>query len=200
MGVSNQKWPWFAVQVRTSTEKSAANLLRYKELECFLPLSELRRRWSDRMKKFEVPLFPGYLFCRLNPTDRLSVLQTPGVIQIVGTGKIPTPVDDDEIAALQCVGKSGLPAQPWAFLQVGHVVRIEYGPLRGLTGIVVNVKSESKLILSVTLLQRSVAVEVDRDWLSVYRTSRAEIAIEPGPSMDRTARAVQAREGGTSAR
>ncbi len=222
--MGDSKQPWFAIQVRTSAEKIATNLLQYKGFECFLPLSKSRRRWSDRIKELEVALFPGYLFCRFDPGNRLPILKTPGVIQIVGIGKIPAPVDDCEIAALQRVGKSGVPARPWPFLQVGRVARIEYGPLRGLTGIVVNVKSESKLILSVTLLQRSVAVEVECDWLSApYPTSRAALAMESGHSTpidpnyavaggdagdfqarqlrqtDRIARAVHAREGGTHA-
>lgn len=166
MSVCNQAWPWFAVQVRTLMEKTAANLMQYKDLECFLPLGKSRRRWSDRMKELEVPLFPGYLFCRFDPCNRLPILKTPGVIQIVGMGKTPIPVDEDEIAAIQRVEKSGVQAQPWPFLPVGRTAQIGYGPLRGLTGVVVNVKSESKLVLSVTLLQRSVAVEIDRDWLS----------------------------------
>ncbi len=197
MGASNQEWPWFAVQVRTSAEKTATNLLQYKGLECFLPLGKSRRRWSDRIKQLDVALFPGYLFCRFDPGNRLPVLKTPGVIGIVGMGKTPTPVDDGEIAAIQRVGKSGLAAQPWPFVQTGHVARIEYGPLRGLAGIVVSAKSESKLVLSVTLLHRSVAVEVDRGWLGEARPpSRADLAIEPGPSMDQVARAVQAYKGG----
>jgi transcription antitermination factor NusG len=102
----------------------------------------------------------------MNPHNRLPVLMTPGVIQIVGVGKTPIPVEEEEIAAIQRVGKSGLPTMPWPYLEVGHVVRIEEGPLRGLAGIVVKIKSGLKLVLSVSLLQRSVAVEIDRTWIS----------------------------------
>ena len=165
MEASDQSWPWFAVQVRTCTEATAANLLQHKGYECYLPLARSRRLWSDRVKELEVPLFPGYLFCRFDPYHRLPVLKTLGVLQIVGAGKIPIPVDETEINAIQQLGRSGVPAQPWPFLEVGDVARIQCGPLRGLTGIVVGVKSELKLVLSVTLLQRSVAVEVERNWL-----------------------------------
>lgn len=123
------------------------------------------RRWSDRMKEVEVPLFPGYLFCRMDPHNRLPVLMTPGVIQIVGVGKAPIPVGEEEIAAIQRVGKSGLSTMPWPYVQVGHVARIEDGPLRGMSGIVIKIKSGLKLVLSVNLLQRSVAVEIDRSWI-----------------------------------
>jgi transcription antitermination factor NusG len=141
-------------------------LLENSGYECYLPVSKFIRRWSDRMKEVEVPLFPGYLFCRMNQHNRLPVLMTPGVIQIVGVGKTPIPVEEREIAAIQRVGKSGLPTMPWPYLEVGNVVRIEAGPLDGLTGIVLKIKSGLKLVLSVSLLQRSVAVEIDRRWIS----------------------------------
>jgi transcription antitermination factor NusG len=91
---------------------------------------------------------------------------TPGVIQIVGVGKTPIPVEEEEIAAIQRVGQSGLETMPWPYVEVGHAARIEEGPLRGLTGIVVKIKSGMKLVLSVSLLQRSVAVEIERRWIS----------------------------------
>jgi transcription antitermination factor NusG len=165
MDTRNQQWPWFAIMARTGREKSTTMLLENAGYECFLPVSKYTRRWSDRMKQIEVPLFSGYLFCRMNPHNRLPVLMTPGVIQIVGAGKTLIPVQEDEISAIQRAVKNGLATMPWPYLQVGHVARIEEGPLRGLTGIIVKIKSGMKLVLSVTLLQRSVAVEVDRSWL-----------------------------------
>jgi transcription antitermination factor NusG len=163
------QWPWFAILVRTSREKTANLLLENAGYECFLPLGKYMRRWSDRMKEVEAPLFPGYLFCRMNPHNRLPVLTTPGVIQIVGVGKTPTPVGEEEVAAIQRLGRSGLSTMPWPYLGVGHVARIEDGPLRGMTGIVIKIKSELKLVLSISLLQRSVAVEIDRAWIgAVY--------------------------------
>src|SRR3981081_247768 len=178
MGIRNQQWPWFAILVRTSREKTASLLLENAGYECFVPTSKYIRRWSDRMKEVEVPLFPGYLFCRMNPHNRLPVLMTPGVIQIVGVGKTPIPVEEEEIAAIQQVEKSGLSTMPWPYLQVGHVVRIEEGPLNGLTGIVLKIKSGPKLVLSVNLLQRSVAVEIDRRWISDTRTGERTSPIE----------------------
>jgi transcription antitermination factor NusG len=166
VGLRTKQWPWFAILARTGREKNATLLLENAGYECYLPVSKFVRRWSDRVKEIEVPLFPGYLFCRMNPHNRLPVLMTPGVIQIVGVGKTPIPVEEEEIAAIQRVGKSGLPTMPWPYLEVGHVVRIEEGPLRGLAGIVVKIKSGLKLVLSVSLLQRSVAVEIDRTWIS----------------------------------
>ena len=180
MSLRQLQWPWFAILARTGREKSTTLLLENLGYQCFLPVNKSRRQWSDRIKELEVPLFPGYLFCRMNPHNRLPVLQTPGVIQIVGVGKSPIPVEEQEIAAIQCVGKSGLATMPWPYMEVGHVVQIEDGPLRGLTGIVVKIKSGLKLVLSVSLLQRSVAVEVDRSWVSGVHPSRPA-AIEAWP-------------------
>ncbi|HKV64655.1 MAG TPA: UpxY family transcription antiterminator [Candidatus Acidoferrum sp.] len=172
MAIRNQPWPWYAILARSGREKTASLLLENTGYECFVPTSKYMRRWSDRMKEVEVPLFPGYLFCRMNPHNRLPVLQTPGVIQIVGVGKTPIAVEEEEIAAIQCVGKSGLPTMPWPYMGVGQVVRIEEGPLRGLDGIVLRIKSGLKLVLSVSLLQRSVAVEIDRRWISEVQSAQ----------------------------
>jgi len=134
MGNHNQQWPWFAILVRTSREKTANLLLENAGYECFLPISKYMRRWSDRMKEVEVPLFPGYLFCRMNPHNRLPVLMTPGVMQIVGVGKTPIPVGEEEIAAIQRVGKSGLSTMPRPYAEGCHVGRIDDRTLRAMSG------------------------------------------------------------------
>jgi transcription antitermination factor NusG len=162
----NQPWPWFAILTRVGREKHATMLLENSGFECFLPLSKSTRKWSDRLKEIELPLFPGYLFCRMNPNDRLPVLMIPGVMQIAGAGSTPIPVEEHEIAAIKRVEKSGLSAMPWPYLKIGNIAKIEEGPLRGLTGIVIRIKSGLKLVLSVELLQRSIAVEIDRSWIS----------------------------------
>jgi transcription antitermination factor NusG len=173
MKVRQQRWPWFAILTRTGREKNTASLLENAGYECYLPVSRVLRRWSDRTKRIEVPLFPGYLFCRMNPYDRLPVLITPGVLHIVGVGKTPIPVEEEEISAIQRAGESSLATMPWPYLRVGHAARIAEGPLKGLTGIVVKVKSGTKLVLSVSLLQRSVAVEIDREWIADEGTLEA---------------------------
>ena len=177
MRVRSQQWPWFAILVRTGREKTANLLLENAGYECLLPVSKSTRHWTDRTKVIELPLFPGYLFCRMNPHNRLTVLMTPGVMQIVGVGKTPIPVEEEEIAAIQRVQKSGLSAMPWPYMQIGNVAQILEGPLRGLTGIIVKIKSGMKLVLSVSLLQRSVAVEVERNWVGEVQAGKpAEIS------------------------
>ncbi len=158
--------PWFAVQVMGRHEKMAHELLQFKGYESFLPIYQCRRRWSDRIKKLELPLFPGYIFCRFDLYDRLPILKTPGVVCIVGIGKVPVPISEMEIAAIRSIVDSRLPSEPWPFLEAGQRVLVNCGPLQGLDGIVIKVKSDCRLIVSINLLQRSVAVEIDSNWIS----------------------------------
>jgi transcription antitermination factor NusG len=171
MSTRNQPWPWYAILTKSGREKNATLLLENSGFECYLPVSKSSRKWSDRVKEIDVALFPGYLFCRMNPNDRLPVLITPGVVQIVGRGKTPIPIEEHEIGAIKRVASSGLAAMPWPYLQVGQTARIEEGPLQGLSGIVVRIKSGLKLVLSVQLLQRSIAVEIDRNWIRATRSA-----------------------------
>lgn len=157
---------WFALRVKSHCERITAAGLRSRGYEEFLPTYPSRRRWSDRWVDQELPLFPGYVFCRFDPVDRLPILKIPSLVHIVGIGKTPLPVEDQEIAAIQAIVRSGLAAEPWPYLRVGDTVRVEYGSLCGLEGILVEVKKRHRLVVSVTLLQRSVAVEIDHDWVS----------------------------------
>jgi transcription antitermination factor NusG len=160
-------FPWLAVQTRSRYENFAASHLSGIGYQVFLPAYQCRRQWSDRVKHIELPLFPGYLFCRFDPHNRLPILSTPGVMQIVGIGKQPVPVAESEIAAIQALIRSGLPSRPWAFSQLGQRVRIDRGPLAGSEGILTGFRGRHRLVLSIALLQRSVAVEVDDAWVSV---------------------------------
>lgn len=167
--------PWFALQVRAKHELGIADSLRGRGYDPFVPLYQCRKFWSDRIKVVDAPLFPGYLFCRLNIQDRLPVLMAPGVIQIVGQKHRPVPVDEAEINAIQTMVMSGLPNEPWPFLQVGDRVRIEGGPLRGIEGVLVDVRGAHRLILSVTLVQRSVAVEIDSAFVKSLRPAALSV-------------------------
>ena len=163
-------FPWFALQVRARHEVGVADYLNGKGYEWFLPQYTLRKRWSDRVKEVEAPLFPGYLFCRFNPLDRLPILKTPGVIQVVGNNRQPIAVDEQEIRAIQALVASGVPNRPWPFMEIGDKVRIDSGPLRGLEGLLVEFKGNHRLVLSVTLLQRWVAVEMDSALVTSLRS------------------------------
>jgi|SRR5262245_36161907 len=156
---------WYALYVKARFEKVVARNLRGKGYEEFLPLYLRTSRWSDRFKQIELPLFPGYVFCKFNPFDRLPVLTIPGVNAIVGFGKRFVPVDEGELNAVRDVLKSGKHCEPWPFLQVGQPVQVDHGPLAGIEGFVLMYKNTFRLVISVNLLQRAVAVEIDRDCL-----------------------------------
>src|SRR5260370_14627044 len=136
-------------------------------MEWFLPVYKARRRLSDRIKEVDALLFPYYLFCRFNPHNRLPILKTPGVTQIVGYNHVPVPVDEQEIEAIRRLVASGVPNSPCAYLEVGSKVRIEAGALLGLEGMLTEVKGKRKVGCSIKLHQRSVAVEIDSDAVSV---------------------------------
>ncbi len=152
---------WFALTVKTRYEKRVSELLSKKENEVFLPLYLSTRTWSDRQKQVGEPLFPGYLFCRVDAQKRMEVLVTPGVIGFVGYGNSPSPIEDSEIDALKTLVSSRLPYERWPYLPVGQHVLIKNGPLTGMEGILIAHKKGYRILLSVNLLQRSVAVEVD---------------------------------------
>ena len=159
--------PWLALTVRPRHEKAAAGNLRLRGLEEYLPLYPARRRWSDRVTMVELPLFPGYVFCRFDYRSRQQVLNTPGVTSVVGFGKEDAPVDASDIDAIRRILSSGLPVEPRSYLEAGDAVRIERGPLSGIQGTLVREKSAWRVVVNVELLQRSVAVEVDRMGISL---------------------------------
>ena len=155
---------WFGLRVRPRGEALAAAGLRARGYEELSPTYISRRRWSDRYKSIQLPLFPGYVFCRFDPRFRLPVLTTPGVVAVVGIGPVPHPVEEAEMAAIRTVVHSGVLAQPLPFLREGDRVRIEEGPLTGTEGMIVTLKGSCHLVVSISLLQRSVAIEIARHW------------------------------------
>jgi transcription antitermination factor NusG len=176
------RYPWFALQVRSRYEQTICCLLRAKGFQPMLPLYRSRRRWSDRIKEIQTPLFPGYLFCQFDPHNRLPILSTPGVIQMVGIGKQPEPIDSAEIAAIQSLAQCDLGRQPWPFLEIGQKVQIMSGPLCGLEGILIDFKGVRRVVLSVSLLRRSVAVELDSVDVNPAEKAKLVRSIDVAPS------------------
>lgn len=170
--------PWFALRVRSNYERVAALHLRQRGFEEFSPTYKTERQWSDRKKQIDAFLFPGYVFCRLNPNDRLPVLSVPGAVGLVGFGKGPAAIPENEIAAVRRMVGSGLLVAPWPFLSAGQTVWIERGPLRGVEGILKEVKKTFRLVVSVHLLQRSVSVEIDRSWVRPVSSMRTAPAAQ----------------------
>lgn len=173
---SNPPAAWYALQVKSRKEAYVASQIESQGIQCLLPLYKSIRKWSDRVKELEQPLFPGYLFCKFDFQNRRPIVTTPGVLHVVGYGRTPIPVAEQEIQALQLAISSGMPKQPWPYLEVGQRVRVIYGTLTGLEGVLVNMKGNHRVILSVSLLQRSVAMEVEASWLTpVEKESRERI-------------------------
>lgn len=161
---------WYAIQTRSRHEKRVAEQLRAKSIESFLPTHRCRHKWRNGvLADLELPLFPGYLFARPSIGERILLLQVPGILGFAASTAHPTPVPDDDIDALRKITES-LAAEPHPFLNVGDRVRIVAGPLAGLEGILTRRKQELRLVLSVQIIMRSIAVEV------------SELDIEPVPS------------------
>ena len=177
--MSGANLPWFAIRVKSRCEWVVSDALRNKGYEEFLPLYWSRRRWSDRIKTLQLPLFAGYVFCRFALEERVRILATPGVVLVVGSGRTPLPIESHEVEAIRTAVNSGQRISPWPSLEVGRTVRIEEGSLRGLEGVLLRFKGSTHLILGVQLLQRAVAVEVPENWVTPCNTSAANRPI-PG--------------------
>ncbi len=165
--------PWFGVRVRSNYERVAALHMRDRGFEEYNPVCQTVRQWSDRKKVVEQALFPGYVFCRLNYHDRLPVLSIPGVVGLVGFANQPCPIPEAEIDSVRQMMDSGSLVMPWPFLRPGQAVMMSKGPLAGLEGTLLQVKGKFRLVVSLTLLQRSVAAEVDRQWVTPVNSTSA---------------------------
>lgn len=162
-GVDRQVAPWFAVTVRPQHELSAEKGLAAKGFETYLPLYLAVRKWSDRTKTLQLPLFPCYVFCRFGRTEHAAVLRTPGVRTIVSFDGEPAPVPASELDAVKKMLSSGSIVEPWPFLEAGQRIRIASGPLSGVEGMLVETQESCRLVVNIEMFQRACAVKVDRD-------------------------------------
>lgn len=154
---------WYALVVKPKHEKAVHEHLTAAGYEASLPLYLARRRWSGRYKEIELPLFPGYVFCRFSFLARVRILRMPGVRSIVTAGQAPAPIPHREIAAIEAMCRSGLPVKPWTFLKIGQRIELTKGSLKGLRGVLIQFKKTWHVVVTIELLQRSVGVEVDLD-------------------------------------
>jgi transcriptional antiterminator NusG len=157
---------WYAVYTWARHEKAVTTHFEQRSIEHFLPLYASVRTWNKRVTKIQLPLFPGYVFVRTGASDHSRPLQVPGVVRYVGN-RAPVPIPDDEISGLQQVLTSGNPVAPHPYLAPGSTVRIAQGALAGLRGVVERAKSNYVFVVSIAMIQRSVAVEIDGSQLAV---------------------------------
>jgi transcription antitermination factor NusG len=160
-GGAISKEPWFAVYTRHQHEKTVDWILTTRGFETFVPLYKTAHQWKDRIKHLSLPLFPCYVFLRGDLRRRLDIISTPGVHALVSNAGVPAPIPPKEIEAVRRVVESGVGLEPHPFLKCGVWVRVKAGPLVGLQGILVRKKSVHRLVLSVEMLGKSAAVEVD---------------------------------------
>lgn len=156
---------WFALKVRTKAEDTVRAALEGKGYQVFLPTYLSVRQYSDRLRKIAAPLFPGYVFCHMDRNRRLPVLMTAGVEYAVGFGGKLESIPTSEIDAILAVTQAGLNAQPWPYLKSGSRVRIAFGSMKGVEGLLLKTQGADRLILSIEMLQRSISVEIERTWV-----------------------------------
>ncbi len=157
--------PWYAVRIRSGAEVRVEGALKGRGFHPFLPTYITSRVYSDRIKKVKSALFPGYLFCGFTLEQRVQLLQCEGVESIVCFGNVPARIPDCEIDAIIRVVESGQSSEPWPYLQTGDQVTVQVGSLKGVSGYLLQTKGSDRLLLSISLLQRSISVEIDRSWV-----------------------------------
>lgn len=153
--------PWYALYTRHQHEKVVADMLARKGFEIFLPLYRSTRRWKDRIKTLSLPLFPSYVFVHGGIDRQLWIVTTPGVYSVVSAAGQIAVIPTEEIDAVKRMVENSLRVEPHPFLKCGDPVRVVSGPLQGIEGILTRVKNLFRLVISVEMLQKSVAVEVD---------------------------------------
>ena len=178
---------WYAAYIFPRHEKAAAEHLEQKGVQVFLPMFSVMRQWKDRRVKIMQPMFPGYLFTRINYQDRTKVLNTPSVLRIISNQGQPCPIPDSEIENVQRCLAGGL-AEPHAFLGVGERVRVTSGAFEGVEGIGIRRTNHYTLVISIQLIHQSVALEIPFDQLE--RVSSSQGVIVPS-SPERAVHALQ---------
>jgi transcription antitermination factor NusG len=152
---------WYAVYTQAHHEKKTAAEISRRGVESFLPLYRSTRRWSDRRIELEIPLFQGYVFVHLALSDRLKVLQVPGVVRLVGFGGLPVPLPQDQVDTLRSGLRACQHAAPHPYLTTGRRVRFTSGPLAGMHGILLRRKGKSRVVIALELIQRAMVVDAD---------------------------------------
>ena len=167
---------WFAAYTNAHHEKRVASNFAERQIESFLPMYSTRRRWRNRCEmNLELPLFTNYVFVRIDPRERVRVLEVPGVLSLVGFGRTLAPLPDFEIEALRtALGLRKIAPHP--YLVIGDRVRIKAGPMNGMEGVLVRKKNDLRVVLALDVIMQSIAVEVDADDLEPASKSAGHVA------------------------
>ena len=179
---------WYAAYTSSRHEKTVAEHLRQREVECFLPLYETVRRWNNGRHRVQLPLFPSYVFVRMEMRNKLRVLQVPGLVQLVTFQGSPAALPDTEIATLRGALAAGVSAQPYRYLREGSKVEICRGPLQGMRGILLRHQGQFRVVLSVEMIMRSIVVEVDAS--DVVAVDRKDLRLVPVASREANPTAI----------
>ena len=169
--------PWHVLHVRPNCERKTSTFLTYRGYQILLPA---QRRAAARNKQIDVPLFPGYVFCQFDPANLSPILSAPGIVQILSRDHKPEPVPESEIFALQSLVRANWPMQPAGLYATGDPIRITAGPLTGVEGRIVRDAGRPRLVVLVSMLNRSVVTEIDREWIDLARNVHAQMAWTPG--------------------
>jgi transcription antitermination factor NusG len=156
---------WYAVTTQPRHEKVVAQQLQAKSIETFLPLLTTPSQWKDRRVLIERPFFPGYVFTHIDLTERIHVLSTPSVVRMLSFNGAPAVIADSEIEAVRLCVRSGDTLESHPFLRVGELVRVKSGPLQGLEGVITRNKNQCRIVVSITLINQSIAAEIDANLL-----------------------------------
>lgn len=152
---------WYALYTCARHEKRVVQQIERRRLSCFLPLYRSVRRWKDRRKELELALFPGYVFVHMSLSNKLKVLEVPGVVRLVSFNGQPAPLPAEEIEALRNRLSGSAKVEPHPYLRAGRKVRVRSGPFQGLEGVILRRKDRCRLIFSIDLIRRSLAIELD---------------------------------------
>ena len=167
---------WYAGYTASRHEKRVAEHFVQRGVEHFLPLYETIHRWNNGRHRVQLPLFPGYIFVRIALRDRMRVIEVPGFARLVGFNSLPCPLPEADINKMKDALNKGVVAEPYPYLTVGTRVEIRNGPMQGMTGILLRRQNKCRVVISVDLIMRSMAVEVEAsDVVPVRRSATSAI-------------------------
>jgi len=173
---------WYAGYTASRHEKRVAEHFAQRGVEHFLPLYETIHRWNNGCHRVQLPLFPGYIFVRIALKDRLRVIEVPGFVRLVGFNSLPCALPEPDINRMKEALNKGVLAEPYPYLTVGTRVEIRNGPMQGMSGILLRRQNKCRVVISVDLIMRSMAVEVDaKDVVPIRKSSDRAIQDGAGP-------------------